>query len=204
MSGERCSLRLATLDDAAAVHVIYAPYVIDTPITFETEVPTLADITQRIETTLASYPWLVCVRDGDIVGYAYGGPYRTRAAYRWSVEVTVYVRNDARRTGVGRALYTTLLDLVRWQGFFNAFAMITIPNPGSIRLHESFGFTPAGVTRRVGFKLGHWHDVGTWELALRLPSIPTGPPTLPEAIYDTPEWRHAFVNGAACLASARR
>jgi hypothetical protein len=94
---------------------------------------------------------------------------------------------------VGRALYTTLLELVRWQGFFNAFAMITTPNPGSIGLHQSFGFTPAGVTRRVGFKLGHWHDVGTWELALRLPSIPTGLPTVPEAIHDTPEWRHAFV-----------
>jgi phosphinothricin acetyltransferase len=113
----------------------------------------------------------------------------------------VYIDRDAHRCGIGRALYTALLELVRLQGFFNAYAMITIPNAASIGLHESFGFTPAGATRRVGFKLGHWHDVGTWEVGLRLPSVPTEPPALFQSVRDTPDCQRALVNGSACLVS---
>lgn len=197
--GSRFVIRLATRDDASRVAGIYAPYVRETPITFETEVPSVTEIAERLERTLASHPWLVCELGGSVVGYAYGGAYRTRAAYLWSVEVTVYVRGDAHRRGIGRALYTALLELLRLQGFFNAYAMITVPNAGSVGLHESIGFTPAGVTRRVGFKLGRWHDVGTWELPLRAPSLPSGPPLAPHAIQRSPAWHRALANGTACL-----
>lgn len=192
-------IRLASIDDAAAVAAIYAPYVMETPITFETEVPPDAEIKGRIERTLANHPWLVCVRNDAVVGYAYGGAYRTRAAYNWSVETTVYVSRDAHRCGIGRALYTSLLEILRLQGFFSAYAMITLPNAGSVGLHEDLGFTPAGVTRRVGFKLGRWHDVGTWELALRMPIVPLGPPSTLAAVRETAGWNQALANGAVCL-----
>jgi phosphinothricin acetyltransferase len=201
MSATRWEIRLATADDAAAVAAIYAPYVRETPITFETEVPSVTEIAGRIERTLVGHPWLVCVRNGEVTGYAYGGTYRTRAAYQWSVEVTVYVRRAAHRHGIGRALYTSLLELLRWQGFYNAYAVITVPNAGSVGLHEGLGFVSAGVTQRVGFKLGRWHDVGTWELALRLPSIPPGPPSALEPVRHTPDWQRALANGTACLVS---
>jgi phosphinothricin acetyltransferase len=175
--------------------------VLETPITFEIEVPSSAECVARIERTLVAHPWLVCVRNGAVVGYAYGGPYRTRAAYDWSVETTVYVSRDAHRCGIGRALYTALLDVLRLQGFFNAYAMIALPNAASVGLHEELGFTPAGVTRRVGFKLGRWHDVGTWELALRMPAMPAGPPATLAAVRDTAEWHRALANGTACLAT---
>jgi phosphinothricin acetyltransferase len=190
-------IRIATPADAAAIGTIYAPYVRETPITFETEVPSDAEIAGRIERTLVSHPWLVCEHDTSVVGYAYGGAYRTRAAYQWSVEVTVYVRRECHRSGIGRALYTSLLELLRLQGFFNAYAVITVPNAGSVGLHESLGFSRAGVTQRVGFKLGHWHDVGTWELPRCAPSAPTGPPRAFDAIRDDADTRHALAPRSA-------
>jgi phosphinothricin acetyltransferase len=201
VSDERDAIRLATADDAAAIAAIYAPYVRETPITFEIEVPGTAEIADRIERTLNGHPWLVCVCDGSVLGYAYGASYRTRAAYQWSVELTVYVRADCHRRGIGRALYTALLEVVRLQGFFNAYAMITVPNAASVGLHESLGFAPVGVTRRVGFKLGRWHDVGTWELALRLPSLPMGPPSSLAVVRESADWQRALANGRACLRS---
>ena len=197
--GQRRTIRLATAGDAADIAAIYAFYVRETPITFETEVPSVADIAGRIERTLVGHPWLVCERDGHVTGYAYGGVYRTRAAYQWSVEVTVYVQHDQHRLGVGRALYTSLLELLRLQGFFNAYAVITVPNAGSVGLHEELGFVPAGVTRRVGFKLGRWHDVGTWELPLRAPSIPPGPPLSWDAMRESAECERALKNGRSVL-----
>jgi phosphinothricin acetyltransferase len=101
-----------------------------------------------------------------VAGFAYGGPHRTRAAYRWSVDVTVYVAEQARGHGVGRALYGALLPALAERGFHAAFAGIALPNPGSVALHEAVGFTPLGVYREVGFKLGRWHDVGWWQRLL--------------------------------------
>lgn len=194
------NIRLAIADDAEAVAAIYAPYVRNTPITFETVVPSVAEMAERIERTLVGHPWLVCATGTDVVGYAYAGPYRTRAAYQWSAEVTVYVRTDAHRRGVGRALYTALLALLPLQNFYNAYAVITVPNAASVALHEVLGFTPAGVTHRVGFKLGRWHDVGTWEIALREPTTPIAPPTTLSAVRHAPEWARALACGNALLA----
>ncbi len=161
------TIRIAEPADAREVAEIYGPIVASTAISFETEVPSEREMADRIAAALAFAPWLVCC-DGDrIVGYAYASRHRERAAYRWCVDVSVYVRDVARRTGVGRALYGSLFALLRLQGFCAAHAGIVLPNEASVRLHESLGFRPVGVYPRVGYKLGRWHDVGWWQLELR-------------------------------------
>lgn len=159
-------VRLATAADAEAIAAIYAPYVLETAISFEDVPPTPAEMAGRIEATLASHPYLVFEDQRRVIGYAYAGAHAGRAAYRWSVNVTVYVERGAHRSGVGRALYAQLLDLLRRQGFHSAFAGIALPNDRSIGLHEAMGFAPIGVYREVGFKFGAWHDVGWWRLGL--------------------------------------
>jgi L-amino acid N-acyltransferase YncA len=160
-------IRLAGPHDAAQVQAIYAPVVRDTTISFELEVPTVDEMRARIEKTLPHYPWLVLGLNGDVAGYAYASAHRARPAYQWSVDVSVYVHPAHRRRGVGKGLYTALIALLRAQGFFNAYAGIALPNPGSVGLHESVGFKPLGVYREVGYKLGSWHDVGWWELSIQ-------------------------------------
>ena len=173
---ERRQIRLATDADAGAVAGIYRPIVEETAISFETVAPTADDMTRLIRETLPAYPWLACEIDGQVAGYAYATKHRVRAAYRWSVDTSVYVSEDCRRRGVGRGLYRSLLAILVAQGFYNAFAGIALPNAASVELHESLGFEPIGMYRRVGFKLGAWHDVGWWQLALReqedLPAAP--------------------------------
>lgn len=159
-------IRVANPADAKAVAELYAPYVTDTPISFETDPPGADEMASRIEKTLRTHPWLVLVSDGRILGYAYAGPFRTRAAYRWSCEVSAYVGGGARRKGVGRALYTRLIHTLRRQNVAAAFAGITLPNPASVGFHESVGFAPIGIYPRAGFKFGTWYDVGWWGLTL--------------------------------------
>jgi len=174
VTGER--IRLAHAGDAEAILGIYAPLVISTAISFELEPPALEEMRERIQTTLEKYPWLVYEGGGRVQGYAYAGAHRTRAAYQWSTEVSVYVDADARRSGIGRALYIRLFEVLRKQGFFNAYAVITLPNPASVALHEAIGFTPSGVLHHVGFKLGSWHDVGIWEYEIQPRMVPASPP----------------------------
>ena len=156
-------IRSATAADASAILAIYAPVVRDTIISFETEVPSVAEIAQRIDTTLAMHPYLVAEMDGAVAGYAYAGEHRARSAYRWSVDVTVYVAAPARRLGIARALYGRLLPMLAERQFHAAFAGIALPNPASVGLHEAMGFSPVGIYREVGFKFGRWHDVGWWQ-----------------------------------------
>jgi L-amino acid N-acyltransferase YncA len=160
--------------DAAAVRAIYAPIVESTAISFELEVPAVDEIAERIGTTTAAWPWLVARGGEKVLGYAYAGAFRTRPAYRWSVETSVYVDGGARRRGVGRVLYARLIEILRDQGFVNAFAGIALPNESSVALHERFGYRPVGVFPAAGYKLGRWHDVGWWHLALNLP-VPDPP-----------------------------
>jgi L-amino acid N-acyltransferase YncA len=166
MSPSQITIRPAEPGDAAAVAAIYAPIVLRTAISFEAEPPSPQTMAQRIETTLERYPWLVAERDGEVVGYAYAGEHQARAAYRWSVNVTVYVAAAAHGQGVGRALYGVLTAILRGQGFRSAFAGIALPNQASVGLHEAGGFEPVGIYRDVGFKLGGWRDVGWWRLGL--------------------------------------
>lgn len=160
-------LRLATADDARAVHDIYAPIVRDTTISFEWEPPTVDELATRIDRTLADgYPWLVCEVDGEVAGYAYAGRFRNRAAYDWAAETSVYVRHDRHRAGVGRATYSELLRLLERQGYRSAYGVMTLPNAGSEALHRVVGFSEVGRFQRVGWKFGAWHDVAVWRLAL--------------------------------------
>lgn len=169
-------VRPARADDADGIAAIYAPIVRDTPISFEVDPPSRDEMRRRIATIGAGTPWLVCTAGERVAGYAYASGHRERAAYRWSVDVTVYVHEDARGHGVGTALYHALLAILPLQGFHRAHAGITLPNTGSVRLHESMGFTPVGVYPEVGFKLGAWHDVGWWARDLARASLPPGEP----------------------------
>ncbi len=174
------TIRIANPDDAPAITEIYAPIVRDTVISFELEAPTIDEMRRRIATTLQSLPWLVSVdAAGNLDGYAYASRHRERAAYRWSVDVTVYVRSDARRQGIAGSLYRSLFDALASLGYYQAFAGIALPNAASVALHESAGFAPAGVYRKVGYKLGAWHNVGWWQRELRTPGS-TQPP-VPDA-----------------------
>ncbi|MGM9482280.1 arsinothricin resistance N-acetyltransferase ArsN1 family B [Roseateles sp. NT4] len=161
-------IRTATLDDAAAVAAIYGPIVQHTAISFETEPPDAAEMRQRMAKTLASLPWLVAQdATGAVRGYAYASKHKERAAYQWSVDTTVYVHEDARGQGVGRALYGRLLPLLGELGYCHAFAGVALPNAGSVGLHEAMGFEAIGVYRNVGYKHGRWRDVGWWQKSLR-------------------------------------
>ncbi|MFL5376141.1 MAG: GNAT family N-acetyltransferase, partial [Myxococcales bacterium] len=168
------------------------PIVLDTAISFETVPPGPAEMERRIAAALEIAPWLVYEEQGKVGGYAYGSRHRERAAYQWSVDVSVYVDGAFRRRGIGSALYKALFPLLRLQGFFAAHAGITLPNAGSVGLHESLGFVRVGVYRSVGYKLGAWHDVGWWQLSLR-DRVPEPPPPRPmgEAQRD-PAWQAAM------------
>lgn len=159
-------LRVATPDDGAACAAIYAPYVSETPISFETEPPSAADMAARIAKILPDYPWLIAERGGVALGYAYGARHRERAAYRWGADVGIYLDRDSCGQGVGKMLYRALLALLTAQGFEIAYGGIALPNPASVALHEGFGFRPVGVYARTGYKMGAWRDVGWWELTL--------------------------------------
>jgi L-amino acid N-acyltransferase YncA len=152
-------VRDAMAQDAAACAAIYAPYVTDTAISFETEPPSPAQMAERIEAASRTHAWLVLEDDGRVVGYAYGTPFRPRAAYRFSCEVSVYVEMGRRRTGAGRALYEVLLPRLAERGYHLALAGMTMPNGASVGLHQAMGFEPVGTYRQVGFKHGAWHDV---------------------------------------------
>ena len=158
--------RVATLDDAAACLAIYAPFVANTVITFEEDVPALAEMERRVSDYGASHGWFVAEVDGTVAGYAYGCPHRTRAAYRTSCDVAIYVDPTFARRGIGRELYTALLAELEQRDFHAAFAGIALPNDASVRLHQAFGFKPVGIYREVGWKLGAWHNVGWWQRLL--------------------------------------
>lgn len=153
-------IRPAERRDADAIAAIYGPLVRETAISFELEAPGAHEVAKRIERTRRTLPWLVAVgASGRVLGYASASPYRERAAYRWSVEVSVYVDRAARGRGVGRRLYRALHGILRAQGYRVTYAVIALPNPASVRLHETMSYERIGVFRGAGYKLGRWHDV---------------------------------------------
>ena len=152
-------MRDASERDAAACAAVYAPYVIGTAITFESEPPSAADMAVRIASALRSHAWVVLEDEGRVVGYAYGGRFQSRAAYRWACEVSVYVEPGRRRTGSGRRLYEALFRRLAARGFRIAAAGMTLPNDASVGLHRALGFEAVGTYRGIGFKHGSWHDV---------------------------------------------
>jgi L-amino acid N-acyltransferase YncA len=173
-------IRPATPADAQQIAAIYRPFCDESHVSFEIPAPDAGEMASRIERISRRFPWLVEDADGEIAGYAYASPHRERAAYRWAVEVTVYVAERLRGRGIGRALYTELFGRLRGQGLFKAYAGIALPNPASQGLHQSMGFSLVGIYRRIGYKLGAWHDVAWWQLDLQpevgSPAEP-GPPS---------------------------
>lgn len=168
-------MRHATIGDTADIAAIYRPYVLDSVISFE-EVPPRADEIEQRMLAIPRLPWLVATRDQRVVGYSYASRHRERAAYRWSVDVSVYLDSRERGRATGRALYERLLSEVRDLGYVCAYAGIALPNDASVRLHEAMGFTLVGVFRTVGFKQQAWRDVGWWQLMLVEPPLTPSEP----------------------------
>ena len=160
------ALRDATTADASGCAAVYAPYVLATAASFETEPPDPAELARRIEAALRTHAWLVAERDGVLAGYAYATAYKPRPAYRWTCEVSVYVDVDQQRGGVGRALYGALLERLATRGFRTVVATMTLPNPASAALHEALGFRTSGVLTQMGWKAGRWHDVALLQRTL--------------------------------------
>ncbi|MFC4457813.1 GNAT family N-acetyltransferase [Pseudonocardia nematodicida] len=167
-------IRDATATDADACARIYAPYVDDTAISFEVEAPGPVEMAERIADAQRRHAWLVAEEEGAVLGYAYGGTWKARPAYRWTCEVSVYLHPDARGRGLGRALYDELFDRLVERGMLVAVAGITLPNDPSIALHGALGFTEVGVFSGVGYKHGAWRDVGWYRRTLAEPPA-TGP-----------------------------
>ena len=160
-------IRPAGPGHASAIAAIYNHYIASTTVTFETEPVTAADMQARIEDThAASLPWLVATDDDRVLGYAYASKWKGRCAYRYSVESTVYL--DAAQTGrgIGRALYSMLLDDLRARGLHAVIGGVALPNAASIALHEALGFRKVAHFEQVGFKQDRWIDVGYWQLLL--------------------------------------
>ena len=188
--------------DATAIATIYAPIVERTPISFETTPPSVEELRRRIRETVPELPWLVCEQDGGVVGYAYASPYSGRAAYRWTVTVSVYVDSQWRRRGIARGLYTSLVALLRLQGFYTGIAVIALPNEPSVSFHESLGFERVGVYRRIGYKDGAWRDVGHWQLELQSAGdrrSPPEPPTPLGELRDSGRFDEALSTGTVSI-----
>ena len=153
------NIRPVEAADAKQLLAIYTPYVLNTAITFETEIPTIEEFERRIAETQSSHPYLVAEDKGQIVGYAYAHAYYGRAAYAWTVEVSIYVDQVARAKGIGTALYDRLEELLIEQGMTQALACISLPNEASIQFHQKRGYEEVAHFKKVGYKLGQWRDI---------------------------------------------
>lgn len=157
-------IRTAKPRDAASILEIYTPYILNTAISFETEIPSLENFEHRIITYQESWPWLVYEVDGVVAGYAYATKHRERAAYQWCVESSVYVSGHFQKKGIAKALYATLFSLLKLQGCRNVYAGITLPNEKSVSFHKKLGFSKIADYKNIGYKLGKWNTVSWWEL----------------------------------------
>jgi phosphinothricin acetyltransferase len=170
------NFRLAIGADACGMLDIYAPYITNTSITFETELPSANAFSERMENYLQDFPWLVCELNEKIIGYAYASRYRERTAYQWSVESSVYIHRDFMKLGIARTLYSVLMEILKKQGFMNVYAVINLPNEPSVTFHEKFGFRHFADYKNVGFKLGLWKTVGWWQIQLNEYTDEPAPP----------------------------
>lgn len=161
------TIRLAERRDVPGILEIYAPFILNTAVTFEEIVPDEDSFWKRIQEIMTELPYLVCEINGRVAGYAYASGYRSRASYRWSKEVSVYIHPDFQRKKVAHALYTSLHEIVRYQGIANLLAIITMPNESSVAFHEYFGYRKCAEFSKVGFKLNQWQNVGWFELFLQ-------------------------------------
>lgn len=160
------TIRPAVPEDAPALLAIYAPYVSQTAISLEYDVPSCAEFTERIRSITALYPYLVAEQNGTVIGYAYAAPFHPRMGFHWDVELSIYLSLDCQRHHLGTRLYQTLLALLRHQNVVTAYACATASG-NSIAFHESVGFQRVGLFPRSGWKSGSWHDIIWLEYPLR-------------------------------------
>ncbi|QGA82513.1 arsinothricin resistance N-acetyltransferase ArsN1 family B [Halomicrobium sp. LC1Hm] len=192
------TIRRARPDDAAACADIYAPYVYDSAVSFEETPPSGEEMRERLRSTLETYPWLVCERENRVVGFAYASDHRNRTAYQWSVELSIYVDNDHRRTGIATGLYESLFAVLDEQGFYNGYAGVTLPNRASVAFHREMGFEPVGTYENVGYTAGEWQDVQWWRKQLRQPEDDPEPP-VPISAFSTAQFEAAVTAGVDSL-----
>lgn len=159
-------IRLAEEKDCESILNIYAPFITDSVITFECQVPTPKEFGERMAHIQGKFPWLVCESNNDIVGYAYASAFREREAYQWSADLSVYVSPMHHRKNIGRALYYALIEILKLLGYYNVYAGVTVPNIKSESLHEAVGFQTVGIYHNTGYKLNRWHDVKWYELKI--------------------------------------
>ena len=192
-------IRVAEERDAQAIAGIYAPAITDAVISFELTAPDTEEMLRRIVAIQRQYPWLVYEESKTVLGYVYASVHNERAAYRWSVDVTAYIRHDAHRRGIGRALYSALFEILVLQGYRTACAGVTLPNTASVQMHAAMGFKEVGVYHDVGYKFGKWHDVGWYELSLaaHVPEPPE-PVPFPELAGSSPV-KAAFARAAGLV-----
>jgi phosphinothricin acetyltransferase len=169
------TIRLANTSDASSILDIYSWYILNSATSFETEVPTIDNFSQRIISHGQNWPWLVYESDGIVAGYAYASGHRERAAYQWSVESSIYMNDRFQQKGIASILYETLFRILAFQNCRNVYAGITLPNEKSIRFHEKMGFKKIADYKNIGFKSGHWHTVSWYELQLNDDDEAPGP-----------------------------
>lgn len=173
-------IKLAETSDSDAILAVYSPYIEKTAYSFETEPPSKETFRARVKKISSRFPYLVYVRDNEIIGYAYGNEFRERKAYRFMVELTVYIKEDCSGAGIGKLLYERLLIILRKLGYLKVYAGIGLPNENSIKFHKNMGFTETGFYSNSGFKLGEWHSIIYLEKELamdyykKIPSEPIG------------------------------
>ncbi len=156
-------LRMAKLTDSAEILDIYKPYILSTTVTFEYDVPTVADFTERVKNISSKYPYVVCEDDGRLLGYCYGTRFMQRAAFGLDAELSVYLKESARGRGIGTALYGAVIEILEEMNIRNMYGLIAYPNEASVKLHEEYGFNMAGVLKKTGYKFGRWIDLMYFE-----------------------------------------
>jgi len=189
-------IRLISETDTQTVLDIYKYYVDNTIISFEYDAPTLEEFTERIKTNTQKYPWLVCICDNKVIGFAYGSTHRYRTAYQWSPESTIYLAPDFHKKGIGRVLYKTLFSILKLQGYYNVFAGVALPNEKSVEFHKALGFEEIGIFKNVGYKHGNWHDTHWFQLKLQDTNLKPVTPKLLEEITSTKEFS-TIINSAS-------
>lgn len=195
-------LRMASVDDAQDLLNIYAPYVENTTVTTEEAVPSLDEFKNRITDALVRHPYIVCVIENKIVGYAYGHHYRSRSSYRWGAELSVYVSGTCPSSNVGVALYSALVSILRLQGYQTAYGIVILPNLPSQRLHEFLGFSAKGVLTNACCKLGGWHDIVTYEK--HIGTFPENPSEIvPVSALDNWDVREIFNRNASVVSNRK-
>jgi phosphinothricin acetyltransferase len=160
-------IRFANEDDAEGILAVYTPYILDTTITYEYDIPSIENMKQRIQGVQSFYPYLVCTYNHEIVGYAYASKHKERAAFQWGAEISVYIKEDFHGSGVASRLYDRIIAFLYEQGIYKLYALIDAPNEKSERFHLKRGFKEIGSILNTAYKLGKWCNLKYYEKTLR-------------------------------------